>query len=357
MAREEVEGTIEKAKGAVVDLNGNGVVGALKSKELLASAALSAAGAIAAAKGPDLVRWITDKTEETGENEARNLGEKVVEGAKTGLTDGKGGPGGLVGKAMSKALPGGGGMGGGGGDGSGKKTRRLPIQRWTDVAVPVDKAYEAWIKFDEYPKFMHRVLSVEKKGQDKISWQEKIWFSKRQWEGRITERRKNDRIVWKTTSGTNHKGIVSFHKLDTNLTRVMVEMEFEPTGMIEKMASGLRFVKRAVQADLARFKAYVEMQDAKGLEYSSARGGDDDKKDEEKKDKEQDQSEEQDADQNPDGDGERRGQTERPTGASRSSATPRTRSSTSRGGAPRPSARPRRAHVRADDIAKEGDQT
>jgi hypothetical protein len=37
--------------------------------------------------------------------------------------------------------------------------------------------------------------------------------------------------------------------------------------MMEKMASGLRFVKRAVQADLARFKAYVEMQDAKGIEY------------------------------------------------------------------------------------------
>jgi hypothetical protein len=50
----------------------------------------------------------------------------------------------------------------------------------------------------------------------------------------------------------------------------MVDMEFEPNGMIEKMASGLRFVKRAVQADLARFKAYVEMEDAKGIEYRSA---------------------------------------------------------------------------------------
>jgi uncharacterized membrane protein len=282
MAREEVEGTIDKAKDAV---NGDGIVDALKSKELLTSAVLSAAGAIAAAKGPDLVRSITAKAEERSEGEARKLGEQAAQGAKQSITGGKG-PAGLAGKSASKLLP-----GGGGGGGSGKKTRRLPIQRWTDVAVPVDKAYETWIKFDEYPKFMHRVLSVEQKGQDKISWQEKIWFSKRQWEGRITERRKNDRIVWKTTNGTNHKGIVSFHKLDDNLTRVMVEMEFEPTGMIEKMGSGLRFVKRAVQADLARFKAYVEMQDAKGLEYSSARGGDDDK------DKKQEQ--ERDADDAP----------------------------------------------------------
>jgi uncharacterized membrane protein len=192
-----------------------------------------------------------------------------VEGAKSGLGGG-GGFGGIAGKALSKAVGGGSGSGG-------KKTRRLPIQRWTDVAVPVDKAYDAWLSFDQYPQFMHRVLNVEKKGDDKVQWQEKIWFSKRQWEGRITDKRKNDRIAWKTTSGMSHKGVVSFHKLDNNLTRVMVTMEFEPNGMMEKMASGLRFVKRAVQADLARYKAYVEMDDAKGIEYRPVRDDDDER--------------------------------------------------------------------------------
>ena len=235
-------------------------IGVVKgNRELLASAAISAAGAVAASKGPQLVRRLTEATEDRGEQEAGRLGEKAAEGAKQSL----GGGAGIAGKALSKAI-------GGGGGSDGKKTRRLPIQRWTDVAVPVDKAYQAWTKFDEFPKFMHRVLNVDKKGQDRVAWQEKIWFSKRQWEGRITERRKNDRIVWRTTSGMNNKGVVSFHKLDDNLTRVMVTMEFEPNGMIEKMASGLRFVKRAVQADLARYKAYVEMDDAKGIEYRSA---------------------------------------------------------------------------------------
>jgi hypothetical protein len=115
---------------------------------------------------------------------------------------------------------------------------------------------------------MHRVLTVEKRDNGRVSWQEKIWFSKREWEGEITERRKNDRIAWKTTKGTSHSGVVSFHKLDSNLTRVLVTVDFHPSGMIEKMASGLRFVKRAVEADLARFKAYCEMSDAEGLEYA-----------------------------------------------------------------------------------------
>jgi hypothetical protein len=56
----------------------------------------------------------------------------------------------------------------------------------------------------------------------------------------------------------------------------MVTMEFEPNGMIEKMASGMRFVKRAVQADLARYKAYVEMEDAKGIEYRAVQDDEDD---------------------------------------------------------------------------------
>jgi uncharacterized membrane protein len=170
---------------------------------------------------------------------------------------------------LSKAID----AAGGGGSG-GKKTRRLPIQRWTDVAVPVETAYKAWTDFEEYPKFMHGVLRVESTGRNKIKWEEKIWFSRRQWEATITERRTNDRVVWKTTSGMSHRGVVSFHKIEPNLTRVMVEMELEPNGMLEKMASGLRFVKRAMQADLARFKAHVEMSDAKGVEYRAVKDDD-----------------------------------------------------------------------------------
>jgi len=232
------------------------VLSALKEHKEIAIPA--AAAAVAAGAGPKLVRSLTQSAEEKGEREASTLGQKIAEGEKQSI----GGGGGLAGKALSK-------LSGGGSDGSGggKKTRRLPIQRWTDVAVPVEKAYQAWTKFEQYPQFMHRVLNVERKDRDKISWQEKIWFSSRQWEGEITERRKNDRIAWKTTNGMSHRGIVSFHKIGDNLTRVMVDMEFEPNGMIEKMASGMRFVKRAVQSDLARFKAYVEMDDARGIEY------------------------------------------------------------------------------------------
>jgi len=241
------------------DGNGNGGrsrLSALTSKEILlpaaATAAAAAAAGLAAKKGPNLMKMLGGEVDE----EAEELGRKGAEGAQKQL----GGGGSLAGKAASKLL------GGGGGGQKGGKTRRLPIQRWTDVAVPVEKAYKAWTQFEEYPKFMHRVLEA-KQEDNKVHWREKIWFSEREWDAEITDKRQNDRIAWKSVSGPQHSGVISFHRLDKNLTRVLVTIDFVPSGMIEKMASGMRFVKRAVEGDLARFKAYVEFGDVKGLEY------------------------------------------------------------------------------------------
>jgi uncharacterized membrane protein len=253
------------------DGNGSGVLSKDKLMPALATAAAAAAAGLVATKGPDLVKKLTGEADD----QAEELGGKAAEGAKKQLGEN----GGLMGKAASKLMG-----GGSGGSQKGGKTRRLPIQRWTDVAVPVNKAYEAWTQWEEWPKFMHRVLEVSQEEDNKIHVSEKIWFWTREWDGEITEQRKNDRIAWKTESGMQHSGVVSFHKLDDNLTRVMVDMDFLPTGVVEKMASGMRFVKRAVQADLARFKAYVEFGDADELEYKSTpaemeqneQGGDED---------------------------------------------------------------------------------
>ena len=277
---ENGENVVDEVKD--VASSGGSIRSSLMSKEILIPAVLSAGAAVAARKGPDLVRNLSSNVEKKGQDEAQELGKKGVEGAKEALTGGGGDGGGkgVLGKVAGATL---GKIGGGGGGGPQGKTRRLPIQRWTDVSVPVEVAYREWTNFEEFPKFMHRVLSVNKDDDGNkaniVRWEEKIWFSKRQWEGEITDQRRNDRIAWKTKSGMQHAGVVSFHQIGPRLTRVMVTMDFVPQGMIEKMGSGMRFVKRAVQADLARFKAQVEMKDAKGLEY---RSGSDDQKDEKK---------------------------------------------------------------------------
>jgi uncharacterized membrane protein len=234
--------------------NGSGNNGSdLKRYGVPAAAGLGTlAATYAARKAPDLVRnKLAPKAEQKTADEAAKVGKQALQQVK-----GAGPLGAIAGKLA------------GGGKGGREKTRRLPIQRWTDIAAPRATVYDKWTQFEEYPKFMHRVVDVEQEDDNKIKWQEKIWFSKRQWQAEITEREKNDRIAWKTVSGTNHEGVITFHSLDDKLTRVMVDLDFHPSGMLEKMASGMRFVKRAVQADLARFKAYVELGEAEGLEYS-----------------------------------------------------------------------------------------
>ena len=271
---DEVKDAVEEGGEKVTGQNGGG--NGLKRYAIPAAAGLGTlAVTYAARKAPDLVRSkVVPKAEERAGQEAAKVGKKAIGNIAKDAT-------GPIGALASKAF-------GGGKKGGQKKTRRLPIQRWTDIAAPISTVYDKWTEFEEFPKFMHRVLSVQVDDDDenKVRWEEKIWFSKRQWEGEITEKRRNDRVVWKTVSGTSHEGVVSFHKLDDKLTRVMVDLDFHPTGLFEKMGSGMRFVKRAVQADLARFKAHVELGEAEGVDYSHETEAGEKRKQEDEKRKE-----------------------------------------------------------------------
>jgi uncharacterized membrane protein len=277
---EQSSGVAERAKsgaGSMIDKVKGTDGGGLGGKKVLIPAALAAAtaaaGYAAATKGGP-------KLKQAGAGKAEDLAEGAVSEAEK-----KGGVTGFAAKALKGASGGGGGEGGGlvsglaqgvtsklggGGDkdpstGWGRG-RRNPIQRWVDVAVPVDVAYNQWTQFEEFPKFMHRVTSITQDDDEpqKLHWEEKIWFSRRQWDAEVVEQIPNKRIVWKSVSGTAHTGRVTFHPLAEEgakgeaLTRVMVTIDFNPSGMIEKMASGLRFVKRATESDLARFKAFIE---------------------------------------------------------------------------------------------------
>ena len=69
--------------------------------------------------------------------------------------------------------------------------------------------------------------------------------------------------------GITHSGVVTFHELAPRLTRIELNLDVDPGSLIEKAARGMRHVKRAVRADLHRFKAFIEMQE---LETGAWRG-------------------------------------------------------------------------------------
>ncbi|MEJ7714379.1 MAG: hypothetical protein WKF40_01220 [Thermoleophilaceae bacterium] len=55
--------------------------------------------------------------------------------------------------------------------------------------------------------------------------------------------------------------MVTFHELAENLTRIEINLDVDPSGLIEKAGRGMRHVKRTVRSELHRFKAFIEMQE------------------------------------------------------------------------------------------------
>jgi hypothetical protein len=108
---------------------------------------------------------------------------------------------------------------------------------------------------------MHRLQQVSQEDDSNLSFKVKIWGISREFKAEILEERPDDRIKWHVTEGVTHTGVASFHKLAPKLTRIEVTLDVDPGSLIEKAGRGMRHVKRAVRADLARFKAYIEMEE------------------------------------------------------------------------------------------------
>jgi uncharacterized membrane protein len=248
--KEKVKGKAAEAKDAVKEKSEKAPGGSLVSK--LAVPAAAAAGTLissyAAKKVPDLLRG-------KGLDEAENLGKRAVEGAQGAVAQG----GGLAGKAAERLLGGGGGGEQQPAKGWGRG-RRLPIQCSVDVAVPVKVAYDQWTQFEDFPEFMHRAERVEQKDDQTVAWHENVWGVSRSWEAQIVEQVPDERIAWRSDSRGGHSGVVTFHELSDRLTRVELNVDFQPQGVFEKLASGLRFHRRAIKTDLQRYKAFIEMR-------------------------------------------------------------------------------------------------
>ncbi len=202
---------------------------------------------------------LSDAGGEAGEGVGGKLKESVDENIGKA-----GGLGGLAREAVSEAVPWGGGggddSGSGGAEGVGEK-RRMPVQQAVDVAVPLETAYNQWTQFEDWPDFMFRVNSVSQEDDATLSVTVKQWNVTRQFTAEIETQRPDERIKWKVKEGVMHTGVVTFHELAENLTRIEVNIDVDPSGLIEKAGRGMRHVKRTVRSELHRFKAFIEMQE------------------------------------------------------------------------------------------------
>lgn len=184
----------------------------------------------------------------------------AVSHAKDTLMD-KVSPGGKEGEPRSSA------------SNSGRKN--LTIIEDIDVGVPVEEAYDQWTQFQEFSRFAKGVVSVDQQDDTTTQWQVKVAKSNRAFTSTITEQVPDQRIAWTSegAKGTT-RGVVTFHSLGENLTKVLLVMEYYPKGFFEKTGSLVRAQGRRARLDLKAFRTFVMMKgEATGGWRGEIRGG------------------------------------------------------------------------------------
>jgi uncharacterized membrane protein len=143
------------------------------------------------------------------------------------------------------------------------------IQKSVEVDVPVSTAYNQWTQFETFPEFMEGVERITQVDATHTHWKTKIGGVTREFDAEITEQHPDERVAWHTLDSPRQAGVVTFHRLGEGRSKVMLQMDFEPEGVVEKAGDTLGVVERRVSGDLDRFKRFIE---SRGVESGGWRG-------------------------------------------------------------------------------------
>src|SRR3712207_9542901 len=118
------------------------------------------------------------------------------------------------------------------------------IEHSLDVNVPVREAYNQWTQFESFPQFMSGVESVQQLDDTRLHWVAEIAGKREEWDAEITEQRPDERVAWRSTTGAPNAGVVTFHRISDDTTRVMLQIDYEPEGFVESVGDALGVVNR-----------------------------------------------------------------------------------------------------------------
>jgi len=132
------------------------------------------------------------------------------------------------------------------------------IEQSIDVQVPVATAYAQWTQFESFPEFMGGVEGVQQLSDTLTHWRTTVGGVEREFDAEITEQIPEERVAWRSVDGTTHGGVVTFHKLSDDTTRVMVQIDWAAESLTEKAGAAVGVDDLQVKRDLGRFKEFIE---------------------------------------------------------------------------------------------------
>ena len=156
---------------------------------------------------------------------------------------------------------------------------RQPIRRSTTIARPPAEIYRFWRDFQNLPKFMVHLESVETLDSKRSYWRARSVGGKTfEWNAEIVEDRENELIAWCTVGGSQvaHAGMVRFVAAPGGRgTEVHVEATYDPPGGVFGRAIALvvgQEPSQQIEGDLRRLKQVMETGEVIESDASVHRG-------------------------------------------------------------------------------------
>ena len=143
------------------------------------------------------------------------------------------------------------------------------VEQSIDVNVPVSTAYNQWTQFESFPQFMGGVEEVHQLTEDMTHWRTTVGGDEREVDAAITEQIPEERVAWRSVDGKTHGGVVTFHRLSPDTTRIMVQIDWDAESLTEKAGALVGADDMQVKKDLGRFKEFIE---SRGSETGAWRG-------------------------------------------------------------------------------------
>jgi uncharacterized membrane protein len=142
-----------------------------------------------------------------------------------------------------------------------------------EVNVPVRTAYNQWTQFEDFPHFMAGVTDVIQRDDTHLTWTINIAGQEREFDVEITEQIPDERVAWRTTDGTTHAGVVTFHHTAEGHSRATLQLSTVPEGAVEQLGDKLGLVRNRVRDDMKRFKEFIEERRSPTGAWRGAVGG------------------------------------------------------------------------------------
>ena len=133
------------------------------------------------------------------------------------------------------------------------------VEESVEVDAPLSTVYNQWTQFREFPNFMEGVESIEQRTPTLTHWVTKVDGVRREFDAEVTEQIPDERVSWTTVGGEVYQaGVVTVHRLDDARTKVMLQLDHDPQGVVDTVGDKLGVVRRQAKGDLERFKKFIE---------------------------------------------------------------------------------------------------